>query len=47
VGYWNKKTANRPVEPRPPLPVVQIRLQQRTGASRTPKPRTILAIEKP
>ena len=24
-GYWQKKRANKPVEPRPPLPVVQIR----------------------
>jgi hypothetical protein len=23
-GYWNKKAANLPVEPRPPLPKVQI-----------------------
>jgi hypothetical protein len=28
-GYWNKKAANQPVEPRPSLPVIRIRSQQR------------------
>jgi hypothetical protein len=46
-GYWAKKAANRPVEPRPPLPVVQIRSERRTGTSRAPMPRTIPAIEEP
>jgi hypothetical protein len=25
TGYWNKKAANLPVNPKPPLPKVQIR----------------------
>ncbi|WP_433965885.1 hypothetical protein [Tunturiibacter gelidiferens] len=28
-GYWNKKVANQPVGPRPSLPVIRIRSQQR------------------
>jgi hypothetical protein len=28
-GYWNKKAANQPVEPRPSLPVVRIKSPQR------------------
>jgi hypothetical protein len=47
VGYWNKKAANRPVAPRPPLPVIRVRPQRRTGTSRAPKPRTIQAFERP
>ena len=25
LGYWQKKSANKPVEPRPPLPAIQVR----------------------
>lgn len=46
-GYWNKMAAHRPVEPRPPLPVIKIRSQQRTGTSRAPKPRTRPVFEEP
>ena len=31
TGYWNKKAANQPVEPRPPLPVIQTRSQPSEG----------------
>ena len=47
IGYWSKKAAHRPVEPRPPLPVIEIRSQQRTGTSWAPKPTTIPVSEEP
>jgi hypothetical protein len=46
-GYWNKMAAHWPVEPRPPLPVIKIRSQQRTGTSRAPKPTTRPVFEEP
>ena len=40
-GYWNKVEAKKPVEPRPPLPTIQIvqkSMVRREGRQHSPRP---------
>jgi hypothetical protein len=43
-GYWNKKAANQPVEPRPSLPVTRIKSQQRKESPHWVVAKTVLIV---